>query len=166
MALFKTRVPIQALARLLEELGKIPNQLQITEWPEETDPNGPGVRRNFVRVLPGERKFDGENIEISLELLETYQDTDIDRAMTGIVSKINRSMVNKLFDFLGVFPISGELPEDVEDLLMKVHNVATMIGTIVDFHVMDDMAARKIREEVGGLCEVERELTSRLEQLL
>lgn len=104
MALLKVKVLVPALAQLMGELEKTPNQFLIETYPLGESPRGPAHWVPFVKILPGDRKFDGEKIEAHLELLETYPTTDPDREMSGVTVQVGREMRDRLDDILGIYP--------------------------------------------------------------
>lgn len=165
MALLKTKVSYQALGRLLQELGKVPNQFQIITHPAGEDPKGPGRRVSFVKVFPGDRKFDGENIEVHLDLLETFSTTDVDREMSGLIAKVSRDMRDKLDDMLGIFPRTTR-GIDLESILAQVTLIRMKGAEIRDVHLNPDMERRggvvKARDKAHDIVEA----TQRLVDLL
>ena len=114
MVVLKVKVSISAVGRLVEELEKVPNRFQIRTWPAGEDPRGYGRPQNFVRVLPGDRKFDGHKTEAHLELMETFPSRDPDHTMTGLEVSVGREMLNQLWDLLGIFPRATSNPDREE----------------------------------------------------
>ena len=125
MAVLKVKTTVQALGRLMDELQKSPNQFQVRAWPAGADAEGPGWPSNLVRVMPGDRKFDGHNIEAHLELLETYPTRKITPTSrtTGLMANVERDLLDRLCDFLDIFPRVGISQDDLD----KIERLAKMI---------------------------------------
>jgi len=106
VATLKLKVAPPVFARLFEELNKPDNSLQITKKRSVRGENDDDHVRtetiNFVRILPGERKFDGSEIEITLELTEEFEDVDTYDRDTK--TSTSRKMIDQLLDLLGIFP--------------------------------------------------------------
>ena len=59
---------------------------------------------NVVRILPGERKFTGRDVEVTLEILEEVT-TEILAGRESVTSKkVGRAKIDALFDLLKIFP--------------------------------------------------------------
>lgn len=111
MVILKLKVAPSMFARLFDKLKQTSNQLQVIKRtiPEAEFGSYP-IREesvNFVRILPGERKFDGEEMEITLELTQEVPDADEHQGVKPN-QKVTREMVGELFDLLGLFPRTNQ----------------------------------------------------------
>ncbi|MBI2003692.1 MAG: hypothetical protein HYS78_01810 [Parcubacteria group bacterium] len=127
MVTLKLKVAPSVFARLFDELKQTPNQLQVVERtiPEAEFGSYPLQEKsvNFVRILPGERKFDGEQVEMTLELVEEVADAD-EHQRVKPNKKVTSEMIGELFDLLGIFPRAEKPTEEVE----RHHYLASQAG--------------------------------------
>lgn len=107
MVTLKLKVAPAVFACLFDELKQKRNRLKIIKRTIFGAEFGSRFLKeesvNFVRVMPGERKFDGEEMEMTLELTQEVPDADEHQGVKPN-QKVTREMVGKLFDLLGLFP--------------------------------------------------------------
>ena len=167
MALLKVKISVARLAALMDALRPEPNEFQVASHSFQTVDGIPGYREKrtipLVRILPGDRKFDGEDIEVSLELFVKYPDTEGDKE---VVRDVPREVIDKLWDILGIFPHSGKLPEDVRALLADIHNAMGSASTTAEYRLKDSEVGRQIYEQMTIIHKAETDLSERLRQLL
>ena len=158
MAVIKTDVKPSVFGKLDELLRQEGNPFQVAER------NLGGKERlvNCLRIMPGDRKFDGEHVQIALELMEEVENSG-DQYHS---SPVRRSMLDRLCDELGIYPRSRVVPEEIAELLRTMHNAMSMISTTIDF-------SRKIRGpsleerffvEMEQFFQAERVLDERLKE--
>ena len=112
MALFKVDVTPIVFGNLDTLLKEDENPFRLTEQTKHGE-----ERPNFVTIMPGNRRFDGNYVEIALTLKEV-----VERTRDGQVDfvPVDRSMLDKLCDFLGIFPRSGPSPLEFKTETMEL----------------------------------------------
>ncbi|MBX4206454.1 hypothetical protein KW784_01575 [Candidatus Parcubacteria bacterium] len=128
MATFKVKVPVEKLSNLMKVLAGSENPFKITRRWTTTVDEIPGYiekrEESFVTLLPGDRKFDGQYIEIVMELLVQYSDIENGADLTR---KVGRDMLGKLCDVLDIFPrylVPLNLAE-IKERVDEIRNIAS-----------------------------------------
>lgn len=109
MVTMKLKISPSAFARLFEALESEENPFQVAErrnLGEQAGDVGEYIQStmvNFVRILPGERKFDGRETEVTLELMDKRLEV-VGVRNNETTRPVDREMIDKLLDLLEIFP--------------------------------------------------------------
>lgn len=104
MVTLKLKVTPEVFAKLHAEIKRSNSSFRIQGQADTGNELGSYIEKrfvDFVRILPGDRKFDGSETEIVLELADRYP--EVVQGQNESV-QTDRKMLDLLCDMIGVFP--------------------------------------------------------------